>query len=142
MLQENWESVATNWPWIIIALLATRLVSNYFKKGLYKIPGPVHRGISSIPRVLSVYNNKSHEDDLALHQRYGKIVRLAPNLLSITDVSEISQIYGIGTKFIKSEFYSLSTAFDEEGLIPDTFVLTDNVRDKGHSNRCPLGLPL
>lgn len=54
-------------------------------------------------------------------------MRLAPNLLSIADPAEINQIYGIGTEFYKSRFYQLSTAYDEEGLIPDTFVLTDKV---------------
>lgn len=75
-----------------------------------------------------VYNNKSHDEDIQLHRKYGNIVRLAPNPLSIADPAEINQIYGIGTRFYKSRFYNLSTTYDDEGLVPDTFVLTDKVK--------------
>lgn len=59
------------------------------------------------------------------HKRYGKIVRLAPNLVSSSDLSVINEIYGIGTKFQKSPFYELSQAHDDEGLLPDPFILTN-----------------
>jgi hypothetical protein len=35
-----------------------------------------------------------------------------------------NKVYGTGTKFRKSEFYSLSEAYGEEGLLPDPFILT------------------
>lgn len=113
--------------WILTALAGILLysLSNWFHGGLHKIPGPWTRKFTVIPRMLSVYNNHSQEDDILIHKKYGKIVRLGPNLLSITDTSEINTIYGIGTKFYKSGFYQLSSAYDEEGLVPDTFVLTD-----------------
>ncbi|CAK7199356.1 hypothetical protein SEUCBS139899_002034 [Sporothrix eucalyptigena] len=76
----------------------------------------------------SIYRGLHHLDDLQLHARYGPVVRLAPNLVSVSDPAEISQIYGITTKFIKSPFYDLSAVYDEEGLVPDPFVLR---KDKG-----------
>ncbi|KAF2997765.1 hypothetical protein E8E14_000038, partial [Neopestalotiopsis sp. 37M] len=57
--------------------------------------------------------------------KYGTIVRVAPHTLSISDPAEISKIYGVSTKFYKSSFYEIAEAHDEEGLIPDTFVLKD-----------------
>ncbi|KAJ5382629.1 Cytochrome P450 [Penicillium concentricum] len=128
MIQETVVLVKAHWVLVLLSTVITHLVYNYAKGGLWRIPGPWMRGISSLPRILSVYNNKSHDEDIQLHQKYGKIVRLAPNLLSIADPAEINQIYGIGTKFYKSRFYSLSTAYDDEGLVPDTFVLTDKVK--------------
>ncbi|KAJ9150018.1 Cytochrome P450 oxidoreductase [Pleurostoma richardsiae] len=71
----------------------------------------------------SVYKGQHHLDDLELHARYGNIVRLAPNLVSVADFTEINQLYGITTKFIKSPFYDLSAVYDEEGLVPDPFVI-------------------
>lgn len=128
MIQDTLDFVTSRWAYVLLAVLATRFLYNYFQRGLWKVPGPFIRGITSIPRVLSAYHGNSHNDDISLHRKYGKIVRLGPNLLSIADPAEINQIYGIGTKFIKSRFYELSSAYDDEGLVPDTFVLTDKVR--------------
>ncbi|KAF1851628.1 cytochrome P450 oxidoreductase [Cucurbitaria berberidis CBS 394.84] len=113
--------------WVAIIGLATLLylLSNRYQKGLQKIPGPWIRSVSSIPRILSVYKSFSHEDDLRLHKKYGKIVRIAPNSLSISDPHEINTLYGISTKFYKSRFYDLASVHDEEGLVPDPFVLTN-----------------
>lgn len=127
MIQETVAFLKDHWVLVLLSTVTTHLVYNYARKGLWRIPGPWFRGISSLPRILSVYNNKSHDEDIQLHQKYGNIVRLAPNLLSIADPVEINQIYGIGTKFYKSGFYNLSSAYDDEGLVPDTFVLTDKV---------------
>lgn len=90
MLQETVTFIKDHWVFVIVSLIATRLLSNYFQQRLHRIPGPWLRTISSIPRVVSVYKNISQDDDIALHKKYGKIVRLAPNLLSIADPAEIN----------------------------------------------------
>ncbi|KAL2698198.1 hypothetical protein AAEP93_010908 [Penicillium crustosum] len=120
MIQETVALLKAHWVLVLLLAVITHLVYNYAKGGLWRIPGPWLRGVSSLPRILSVYNNKSHDEDIQLHRKYGNIVRLAPNLLSIADPAEINQIYGIGTKFYKSRFYNLSTTYDDEGLVPDT----------------------
>lgn len=113
-------------------LLAAYLVSNRFQKGLNQVPGPWVRSLSTLPRVLSVWRGQSQDEDLELHRKYGKIVRIAPNIISITDLAEVNTLYGITTKFVKSGFYSLSEVYDEEGkLIPDPFIL----KDKGVHSR-------
>ncbi|KAI1079804.1 cytochrome P450 oxidoreductase [Whalleya microplaca] len=114
-----------NWYAALSAALVIYLLVQRYRRGLNKIPGPFIRSISPIPRIVSVLKGRSHEDDIELHRKYGKIVRLAPNSFSISDPAEINQLYGIGTKFLKSPFYELSEAYDEEGLIPDTFIIND-----------------
>ncbi|KAL3480580.1 cytochrome P450 [Aspergillus californicus] len=114
------------WKWVVFSvLLLMWYLRSYYRSGLWCIPGPFLRSVSIIPRLVSVYRGASHKDDLDLHQKYGRIVRTAPNQLSISDPDEIKRIYGTGTQFLKSPFYSLSEAHDEEGLIPDTFILKD-----------------
>ncbi|KAI1083675.1 cytochrome P450 oxidoreductase [Whalleya microplaca] len=113
------------WLAVGITILACWILSNRYKRGLHRVPGPWLRSVSSLPRIWSVYRGFSHDDDLLLHRKYGSIVRLAPNTLSVSDPSEINTIYGIGTKFIKSSFYSLAEAYDEEGVMPDPFVITN-----------------
>ncbi|GME48594.1 cytochrome P450 oxidoreductase [Neofusicoccum parvum] len=110
---------------LVLLVICCYLLSNRYQRNLHRIPGPWIRSVSTIPRMWSVYRGRSHEDDLALHRKYGKIVRVAPNTLSISDPKEITKIYGVGTKFYKSRFYELSAVYDEEGLVPDTFVLAN-----------------
>jgi hypothetical protein len=54
----------------------------------------------------------------------GPILRLAPNRYSIDDPSPVLAIYGIGSKFSKSDYYH---AFDNpDGPKRNLFAETDN----------------
>ncbi|KAL2394087.1 Cytochrome P450 monooxygenase cicH [Exophiala dermatitidis] len=113
-------------PLLGLALTVLYLLSNRYQKGLWRIPGPWLRSLSTIPRMWAIYRSHSHKYDIELHRKYGKVVRVAPNILSVSDTAEINQLYGITTKFVKSGFYSLSEVFDEKGeLMPDPFILKD-----------------
>ncbi|KAH8734260.1 cytochrome P450 oxidoreductase [Ilyonectria robusta] len=116
----------TYWQYAIPCLCVVYLLSNRYQKGLNRIPGPWLNSFSTLPRMWSVYKGEHHLQDLELHARYGKVVRVAPNLVSVADTNEINQLYGITTKFIKSPFYNLSAVYDEDGLVPDPFVIRND----------------
>lgn len=42
-----------------------------------------------------------------LHSKYGSLVRVGPNEVSVSDLAAIKAIYGPGTKFRKSDWYSV-----------------------------------
>ncbi|EXJ81496.1 hypothetical protein A1O3_07789 [Capronia epimyces CBS 606.96] len=87
------------------ALWVFCLVRNYF--ALRSIPGPVAARFTDLYRLLLVLGRKPHERQLELHRRYGNMVRLGPNCVSVTGSSAyIGQIYGIGKGLVKSDFYS------------------------------------
>jgi cytochrome P450 len=44
---------------------------------------------------------------IALHKKYGPLIRTGPNEVSVADLSAIRTIYGAGTKFRKSSWYSV-----------------------------------
>ncbi|KAF2189731.1 cytochrome P450 [Zopfia rhizophila CBS 207.26] len=44
---------------------------------------------------------------MSLHSKYGPLVRIAPNEVSIADLPAIKQIYGSGSRFRKSDWYSV-----------------------------------
>jgi hypothetical protein len=111
---------------VVLCLVILYFISNRYQKGLRRVPGPWLNSISTLPRIWSVYRGQHHVDDLELHAKYGKIVRVAPNLVSVADVNEINQLYGITTKFVKSPFYDLSAVYDEDGLVPDPFVIRND----------------
>ena len=62
------------------------------------------------------------------HEKYGSVVRVAPDELVFSDSAVIKQIYGFNTNYTKTDFYA---GFEEKGK-PVLFTL----RDRGvHRNR-------
>lgn len=115
----------TYWPGILATLLALHLLINRFTRNLSRVPGPFLNSISVLPRIISVYSGRSHLDDAALHGKYGKVVRVAPHVLSVADLSAVDQIYGISTSFYKSDFWEPTRFYDDQGIVPDPLVLAD-----------------
>ena len=44
---------------------------------------------------------------IELHKKHGKLVQTGPDEISVPDLSAIKKIYGAGTKFAKSPWYSV-----------------------------------
>ena len=53
------------------------------------------------------WQGNMHRTMIDLHERYGKLVRTGPNEVSVSDLLAIKQIYGPGTRFRKSDWYSV-----------------------------------
>ncbi|VUC24184.1 unnamed protein product [Clonostachys rosea] len=117
--------VGAYWPAMVILVIILYVLRNRFSYNLHSTPGPFLNSISAAPRMISVWNGKSHLDDHALHLKYGPIVRVAPHIISISDLSAVDQIYGISSNFFKSDFWEPVRFYDEEGIVPDPLVLKD-----------------
>lgn len=110
---------------LLLIIYVSNLIANHFKYRLNSIPGPFVNSVSVLPRLWSVAKGSSHLDDYEHHKKYGKIVRLSPTTVSVVDLGLFEAIYGISSKFHKAGFYEPVRFYDEEGLIPDPFVLSD-----------------
>lgn len=69
------------------------------------IPGPFLAKFTDLWRLLVVWRRDSHDTYLALHKRYGDLVRIGPNCISVSKPDSINTIYGISVKSTKSDFY-------------------------------------
>ncbi|OAP56096.1 hypothetical protein AYL99_09275 [Fonsecaea erecta] len=80
---------------------------------LAKINGPFWASLSPLWKLLAFNNGNFHETILALHEKYGPIVRIAPNEVIISDKSAIREIYNTvqGRDFLKTTYYDAFTAF-------------------------------
>lgn len=56
---------------------------------------------------------------VALHKQYGKLIRIGPNELSVAEPEAIKKIYGHGTKFRKSDWYSVWQGHRKFDLFPE-----------------------
>jgi cytochrome P450 len=88
---------------VAIAALAIYIASTFVLDPLSRIPGPVFARFSRLWLVQHSIAGDMHTTMIALHKKHGKLVRTAPNEVSIS----IKTIYGAGTQFRKSDWYSV-----------------------------------
>lgn len=74
---------------------------------LANVPGPLSAGLSRLWLAHHSRKGDMHRVMQKLHRKYGTIVRTAPNEVSISDLNAVKQIYGPGSKFKKSDWYSV-----------------------------------
>ncbi|KKY30492.1 putative pisatin demethylase [Diaporthe ampelina] len=89
------------------------------------IPGPFLASITNIPRMRWGYSGRAHEIHIELHKRYGNLVRLGPNCISVGDPLAIPQIYGTGANFPKSDLYKVLQPMAQGKVIQGIFNTQD-----------------
>ncbi|KAJ2974229.1 hypothetical protein NUW58_g8725 [Xylaria curta] len=102
---------------IVVGTCAYVLYQCFFSK-LAVFPGPLAAKLSKVWRAYVTYRGRWHRDLIALHQRYGPVVRIGPNELSIGDPEAFLQIYRVSGAYPKSASYSVvkgSRLFDLAG---------------------------
>lgn len=90
---------------ICLLSVAYTIYSIYFHltSPLRSIPGPWVARFTRLWYFMHVRSGEFHHKNIALHAKYGPIVRIAPNLYSINEPDK--SVYGIGSKFEKSDWY-------------------------------------
>ncbi|KIW85276.1 hypothetical protein Z517_00666 [Fonsecaea pedrosoi CBS 271.37] len=98
-----------------------------FRPGLRKLPGPLSARFSRLYRLSLVAGGKAPDEYRKVHEDYGPIVRVGPNHVSVADPSEIPVIYGIGSKFFKTEFYNTMSPWYQGKVMPSVFTERDPI---------------
>ncbi|KAL2157081.1 hypothetical protein VTH06DRAFT_7037 [Thermothelomyces fergusii] len=77
----------------------------YHTSPLKQYPGPFLAGWTNLWRVWQVYSGEYAPRIKKLHEKYGPVVRIGPNLLDLDIPDLFRVIYGTDGKWIKSDFY-------------------------------------
>lgn len=72
-----------------------------YKKGLREIPGPPFAAWSRLWTLHNASTGRAPLNYIALHKKYGQVVRVGPNHVSLADPEMISVIYGTNNKYVK-----------------------------------------
>ena len=99
------------------------LVTSYFNKGLNRFPGPVIAKFSQVWMLQDTWRGQHHQTIIQLHKKYGKIVRLGPNIVSLADPANLKVIYGFAKRLNKSQFYA---TFVPRGVRSNVFAERDD----------------
>lgn len=90
-------------PYTLLAIPILYYVLPYLRNwSIRDIPGPLPAKFSNLWLLLQARRGKRFLSVDAAHKKYGKLVRIQPNHVSIADDAAIPQIYGHGTGFLKS----------------------------------------
>ncbi len=118
---------------------------------LRSIPGPFIARFTKLWYFHRVWRGKFEKDNLKLHQQYGKVIRLGPGIYSFDDVDAVKVIYGKGTEFDKSDWYSawnapgFKTLFTEPSVkvhgqlrrkFQHTYSMSSLVTYEGYADHC------
>jgi hypothetical protein len=80
-------------PIALITYICYRGIYNRYLHPLREFPGPFWASVSDFFKLWILHTKQVHTLGLDYHQRYGPIVRAAPNLLAVDDPMLLPQIY-------------------------------------------------
>jgi benzoate 4-monooxygenase len=98
-------------PYTIPVALALYFLIPYLTSntGIRDIPGPFAAKFTNLWLLLRSRQGKRYKSVHEAHKKYGKLVRIQPNHVSVADLSAIPIIYGHGNGFLKSWVASIYT---------------------------------
>jgi len=107
LIVECWALFTAHWILTVFSFITGRLLIKRYASPLRRYPGPVLASVSRLWKVLSTASGHTHLDHIALHKRYGPIVRIAPNEVSIASPDAARLILSPGKHFYKTDFYAV-----------------------------------
>lgn len=99
------EATLHNVVYTIPSLLLLYFCLNYFYNSLNAFPGPFWAHLTDIWRYVDVKGRRPELTHIALHRKYGDVVRLGPNTLSFADPKATKVIYGLNKGLTKVQYY-------------------------------------
>lgn len=86
---------------LLLAALITRLLYNKYGHGINSIPGPTLASFTNLWRFFLVTRRRPELKHIELHQKYGSVIRIGPNVVSVSDPNAVKIIYAINAGFVK-----------------------------------------
>jgi len=120
--------IAAHWLLIITGFLVSRALVRRYASPLRKYPGPVLASVSRLWKVASTFSGHTHTDHIALHRKYGRLVRIAPDEVSIASPEAARTVLSAGKRFYKTDFYAVFPPPEN----PDIFT---EVREDVHAQK-------
>lgn len=77
------------------------IYTRYFT-GISHIPGPFSASISNFWKISAAWHQEMPKRNIALHRKYGPLVRIGPNMISVDDPAALSTIYGFKPIYLKA----------------------------------------
>jgi hypothetical protein len=113
------------YTWMLTAVVALLFIIASYRllfHPLAHVPGPFLAKLTGLWRDAGYRRGKWHDEILQIHKRYGRVVRIAPNEVSIVDEWAMKNLYGHGHNAPKTDWYSV---WDPPRTAPQLFSALD-----------------
>jgi benzoate 4-monooxygenase len=95
-------SFLVSWYTLLVVPVIYYLLPYLRNWSIRDIPGPLAAKFSNLWLLVQCRQGKRYLSVDEAHKRYGKLVRIQPNHVSVADDNAIQQIYGHGNGFLKA----------------------------------------
>ncbi|KAF3770258.1 cytochrome P450 [Cryphonectria parasitica EP155] len=96
------------WWWALLpAAILLRAVYRKYASPLRKYPGPWLASYTRLWKVISTASTHTHHDHIAIHRKYGPVVRIAPDEVSLSSPEAARTLLSAGKRFYKTKFYGV-----------------------------------
>ncbi|KAK7911226.1 hypothetical protein PG985_013707 [Apiospora marii] len=120
--------IRANWPLLLVGFVLARLFWARYGSPLRSYPGPLLASCSRLWKVWSTVSCNTQWDHIALHRRYGPVVRIAPNEVSLSSPRAARAVLSAGKHFYKTDFYTVFPPPEN----PDIFT---EIRENVHAQK-------
>ncbi|TVY40803.1 Cytochrome P450 monooxygenase [Lachnellula occidentalis] len=110
----------------LLLLAIIQLLWTYFTTPLKNIPGPFFAKFTNLWRFFDTYGGRPELTHQLLHKKHGSVVRLGPNVVSISDPKYLRVIYNTRGDYLKSDFYTVNDTKVGSQIIKNVFSTLSN----------------
>ncbi|KAK4125780.1 cytochrome P450 [Parathielavia appendiculata] len=112
--------LTTHWAAILLSSLVLRAVYKRYASPLRKYPGPFLASMTRLWKVKSTASGSTHLEHIALHRKYGPVVRIAPDEVSISSPEAARSLLSAGKRFFKTPFYGVFPPPENPDIFTET----------------------
>ncbi|KAL1641363.1 hypothetical protein SLS58_006062 [Diplodia intermedia] len=117
---------------LCVAGVVVRLLHNKYGNGINHIPGPFLAAFTDLWRLWIVWKRRPEAVHIRLHDKHGKLVRIGPNTVIVSDTQAAKQIYALNAGFPlaaltqhQSDFYPVQQTVAKGRPLYTMFSTTD-----------------
>ncbi|RAQ41595.1 benzoate 4-monooxygenase cytochrome P450 [Aspergillus flavus] len=100
----------------IVAFILYYICWSLFSSPLARIPGPKSFALTKWRLAYEDYKGTRTRKIHALHERYGPVVRIGPNEVAFNSLPALRAIYGAGSGFERTNFYSMFAIYGRKNM--------------------------
>ncbi|KAK4508087.1 hypothetical protein PRZ48_001825 [Zasmidium cellare] len=122
------------WTLVIPLVLAIRFTYYRYASPLRRHPGPFLASGSRAWKVWSTWSGHTEMDHIRVHERYGPIVRIAPDELSLASPKAAREVLAADKGFHKTDFYKVFPPPENPDIFTETCEAVHAVKKRHASN--------
>ncbi|KAJ0383442.1 hypothetical protein COL922a_010484 [Colletotrichum nupharicola] len=116
------------WHIILSVILIGNVLRTRYLSPLRSYPGPFLASTTRLWKVITTASGRSHLQHVELHRKYGPVVRIGPNEVSIASPEAARHVLSAGKRFYKTAFYGVFPPPEN----PDIFT---EVNEEAHARK-------